>query len=84
MSAAALAHYHEQPAALERLAPPWETMTVLERSGDCYEGRVVLQVKAGDPRQVTVHLTAPAQFQNGYGAFRLEKTYEAKQIRRVS
>ncbi len=47
MSAAALAHYHEQPAALERLAPPWETMTVLERSGDCYEGRVVLQVKAG-------------------------------------
>lgn len=43
-----------------------------------------LQVKVDGPRQVMVHLTAPAQYQNGYGAFRLEKTYDTKQIRRAS
>lgn len=41
-----------------------------------------LQVKAGGAKQVTVRLTAPAQYQNGYGAFRYENTYREKQIRR--
>ena len=43
-----------------------------------------LQVKAGGAKHVQVHLSAPAQHMNGYGAFRLEKTYDAKQIRRAS
>ena len=43
-----------------------------------------LQVKAGGAKHVQVHLSAPAQHKNGYGAFRLEETYDAKQIRRAS
>lgn len=43
-----------------------------------------LEVKADNSRTVKVALTAPAQYQKGYGAFRLEKTYETKQIRRLS
>lgn len=44
--ASALARYHEQPTAFERLGPPWDPATVIERTGDCYEGRVVFEVKA--------------------------------------
>jgi uncharacterized protein (TIGR01777 family) len=47
VTAAALAAYHEQPGALDRLVPPWENVRVLEREGDCYEGRVLLSVPAG-------------------------------------
>ena len=49
-SVAALAAYHEQPGALDRLVPPWEKVRVLEREGDCYEGRVLLSVPAGPIR----------------------------------
>lgn len=48
--AAELAAYHERPGALERLVPPWESVRIEARSGDCYEGRVVLRVPAGPLR----------------------------------
>lgn len=50
VSAAELAAYHERPGALQRLVPPWEDVRIVERSGDCYEGRVVLRVPAGPLR----------------------------------
>lgn len=39
--------WHTRPAAFERLAPPWESVRVLEQSGDLENGRVVLAVRAG-------------------------------------
>jgi len=43
-----------------------------------------LQVYATDPKRVTVQLTAPAQYQKGYGAYRLEKAYDGQRIRRTT
>ena len=40
-----------------------------------------LEVKAGKAREVTVRLTAPPEYQDGYGGFRLDKVYGSKQIR---
>lgn len=43
--------WHERPGALERLTPPWERVSVLERSGGIKDGgRVVLQVPLGPIR----------------------------------
>jgi hypothetical protein len=40
--------WHERPGAFERLAPPWERIEVLERSGGIQEGaRTVVRVHAG-------------------------------------
>ncbi|HEU4953687.1 MAG TPA: TIGR01777 family oxidoreductase, partial [Gemmatimonadales bacterium] len=40
--------WHERPGALERLTPPWERVTVLERSGGIREGaRTVVSVRVG-------------------------------------
>jgi uncharacterized protein (TIGR01777 family) len=40
--------WHERPGAFERLAPPWEFMRVLERSGGLAVGaRTVLEMKTG-------------------------------------
>jgi uncharacterized protein (TIGR01777 family) len=40
--------WHERPGALERLTPPWDPVTVAERSGGIRDGaRVVLNVPAG-------------------------------------
>jgi uncharacterized protein len=50
--------WHTRPGALERLAPPWERMRVLERQGGIEDGgRVVLRVGAGplSARWVAVH-----------------------------
>ncbi len=39
-------HWHEQPGAFERLAPPWETLRIQERSGGIKDGgKLVFQVK---------------------------------------
>jgi uncharacterized protein (TIGR01777 family) len=43
--------WHEQPGAFERLTPPWEQVTVIERSGGIREGaRTVLKVRVGPVR----------------------------------
>lgn len=51
--------FHESPAALEHLIPPWETMKVVESSGSIRPGsRVVLQGTVGGffpVRWVAVH-----------------------------
>lgn len=39
--------WHTRPGAFQRLGPPWETLRVLEQSGDLEDGRVVLAVRAG-------------------------------------
>jgi uncharacterized protein (TIGR01777 family) len=40
--------WHARPGALERLVPPWQTLSVLERSGGITEGsRVRLRIHAG-------------------------------------
>ena len=44
----ALFAWHERPGAFERLSPPWDAVTVAERSGGIRDGaRVVLNVPAG-------------------------------------
>jgi len=50
--------WHERPGAFERLTPPWERVTVLERSGGIREGaRTVVSVRVGPARfrWVAVH-----------------------------
>ena len=40
--------WHCRPGAFERLAPPWESVKVLERTGGIEDGgRIVLAVRAG-------------------------------------
>lgn len=43
-SAAAAFVWHERPGAFERLSPPWQTVTVLDKRGGIRDGRVVLQL----------------------------------------
>jgi ligand-binding SRPBCC domain-containing protein len=46
--AAAVFRWHARPGAFERLTPPWERVTVVERSGGIEDGaRVVLRMGAG-------------------------------------
>jgi uncharacterized protein (TIGR01777 family) len=50
--------WHERPGAFERLTPPWEHVTVLERTGGIGEGaRTVVRVRVGPLRfrWVAVH-----------------------------
>lgn len=50
--------WHERPGALERLIPPWERVTVLERSGGIRDGaRTEVRVRVGPVRfrWVAVH-----------------------------
>ena len=50
--------WHERPGAFERLTPPWEQVTVLERSGGIREGaRTAVSVRVGPARfrWVAVH-----------------------------
>ncbi len=50
--------WHERPGAFERLTPPWERVTVLERSGGIRDGaRTVVRVRVGPVplRWVAVH-----------------------------
>ena len=50
--------WHERPGAFERLTPPWERVTVLERSGGIGDGaRTVIVVRVGPARfrWVAVH-----------------------------
>jgi uncharacterized protein (TIGR01777 family) len=50
--------WHERPGAFERLTPPWERVTVLERSGGIRDGaRTVVVVRVGPARfrWVAVH-----------------------------
>jgi uncharacterized protein len=43
--------WHERPGAFERLTPPWERVTVLERSGGIRDGaRTVIVVRVGPAR----------------------------------
>lgn len=51
-SAAEAYEWHRRPGAFERLAPPWQDVRVLERSGDIETpgSRVVLSVPAGPLR----------------------------------
>jgi len=39
--------WHARPGALQRLAPPWAPVRVLDQSGGLADGRVVLQVPLG-------------------------------------
>lgn len=58
VSAAEAFAWHARPGALERLAPPWERVRVLERTGGIEDGgRTVLEVRAGpiSTRWVAVH-----------------------------
>ncbi len=43
--------WHKNPGALERLAPPWERVRVIERAGGMENGRVVLEVQRGPLRR---------------------------------
>ncbi|MBX3352934.1 MAG: TIGR01777 family oxidoreductase [Phycisphaeraceae bacterium] len=44
----ALFDFHASPGAFERLAPPWETIRVVERTGSIREGdRLVMRLKKG-------------------------------------
>lgn len=43
--------WHARPGALQRLAPPWEPVRVLEQRGGLADGRVVLEVPLGPFRQ---------------------------------
>jgi len=43
--------WHARPGAFERLAPPWESVRVLERSGTLEQGQVVLDVPVGPLRR---------------------------------
>jgi uncharacterized protein len=50
--------WHERPGAFERLTPPWERITVLERSGGIREGArttVMLRVGPARVRWVAMH-----------------------------
>lgn len=50
--------FHEQPNALDKLLPPWETARVVERQGGLETGaRVVLETKIGPVKQrmIAVH-----------------------------
>jgi uncharacterized protein (TIGR01777 family) len=50
--AAEVFRWHARPGALERLTPPWEPVTVLERTGGITNGsRVTLGVRLGPFRQ---------------------------------
>ena len=43
--------WHERPGAFERLTPPWERVTVVERSGGIREGaRTIVKVRVGPAR----------------------------------
>lgn len=43
--------WHERPGAFERLTPPWELVTVVERSGGIRDGaRTVVKVRVGPVR----------------------------------
>ena len=43
--------WHERPGAFERLTPPWERVTVIERSGGILEGaRTIVKVRVGPAR----------------------------------
>lgn len=43
--------WHERPGAFERLVPPWERVTVLERTGGIHEGaRTAVKVRVGPMR----------------------------------
>lgn len=48
--AGAVYAWHARPGAFERLAPPWEPVTVVERHGTIEEGRVTLRVPLGPLR----------------------------------
>lgn len=39
--------WHARPGAFGRLTPPWESVRVLEQTGDLEDGHVVLAVRAG-------------------------------------
>ena len=61
--------WHARPGALERLTPPWESVTVEEQSGGIEDGsRVVLRVRVGpvSSRWIAVHRDhiAGAQFRD--------------------
>jgi uncharacterized protein (TIGR01777 family) len=43
--------WHARPGAFERLAPPWESVRVVERSGTLEQGQVVLDVPVGPLRR---------------------------------
>ena len=47
VSAQAAYDWHARPGAFARLTPPWEKVTVLDRSGDLADARAVLRVFAG-------------------------------------
>jgi uncharacterized protein (TIGR01777 family) len=56
--AEAVYRWHARPGALERLSPPWESVTIEERTGGIEEGsRVLLRVGVGpvSARWVAVH-----------------------------
>jgi uncharacterized protein len=58
VSAEAAFAWHERPGAFERLTPPWERVTVLERSGGIRDGaRTVVKLQVGPARfrWVAVH-----------------------------
>ena len=58
VSAEAAFAWHERPGAFERLTPPWEHVTVLERSGGIRDGaRTVVKLRVGPARfrWVAVH-----------------------------
>src|SRR5262245_6745476 len=45
--------WHERPGAFERLSPPWEEMTLVERRGGLEVGaRTVVRLKVGPVPQV--------------------------------
>ncbi len=53
VSAGELAAWHERPGALERLLPPWQRVSVIERSGGVRDGaRVVIAL---GPRALGLH-----------------------------
>lgn len=48
--------WHEQPGAFECLAPPWEELRVVRRSGGLKDGgELVFQVRMGGPAWMTWH-----------------------------
>lgn len=50
VSAEAAFAWHERPGAFERLAPPWQSVRVIDRRGGIRGGRVVLEVGMGPLR----------------------------------
>jgi hypothetical protein len=60
VSADAAYDWHTRPGALQRLMPPWDTVRVLEQTGDVQQGRVVLEVPIGP-----IHQRWVSQHQHG-------------------